>query len=123
MTSAIRKVLVVDDSESMRRIVRHVLETAPVQIFESCFAKEAIPILLRESIDLLITDENMLGIDGLEFTRVLRSLDAFDGLPILLLSNGATETGREEALRAGVNVWVPKSAPFEELKRQVELML
>ncbi len=83
-----KNVLVVDDSEPMRQIIRRVLETlGNVKIFEGTKAQEGVSILLKESIDLLITDWNMLEIDGLEFTRVLRSVGEFERLPILMLSN------------------------------------
>lgn len=118
-----KNVLIVDDSESMRRIVRRVLETTGVRVFEGARAKEGMEILLRESIDLLITDWNMLEMDGLELTRVLRSMSAFEDLPILMLSNNDSDTSRVEALLAGVDAFVSKCAPFDALRKEVLALL
>jgi two-component system chemotaxis response regulator CheY len=114
-----KNVLVVDDSESMRQIVSRVLATIGVRVFEGARAKEGMEILLREPIDLLITDWNMLEMDGLEFTRVLRSMSSFENLPILMLSNYDTDASRVEALLAGVDAFVSKCAPFDVLRREV----
>lgn len=119
-----KNVLVVDDSEPMRKIIRRVLETlGNVKIFEGTKAKEGVSILLRESIDLLITDWNMLEIDGLEFTRVLRSVGEFERLPILMLSNHDSDEARVEALLAGSDVVLSKCAPFEEWRKEVRSLL
>jgi two-component system chemotaxis response regulator CheY len=118
-----KNVLIVDDSESMRQIVGRVLATAGVRVFEGERAKEGMDILLREPIDLLITDWNMLEMDGLEFTRVLRSMSAFENLPILMLSNNDTDQSRVEALLAGVDSFVSKCAPFDVLRAEVDSLL
>lgn len=118
-----KNVLIVDDSESMRAIVSRVLATAGVIVFESGKAKDGMEILLRESIDLLITDWNMLEMDGLEFTRVLRSMSSFESLPILMLSNNDTDASRVEALVAGVDSLVSKCAPFDVLRAEVLSLL
>jgi CheY-like chemotaxis protein len=118
-----KNVLIVDDSESMRQIIRRVLQPLDVAILEGCRAKEGMQILLHESVDLLITDWNMLELDGLEFTRILRSLPQFERLPILMLSNHSSEATRQEALEAGIDVFVSKFAPIEEWRDGVTWLL
>jgi CheY-like chemotaxis protein len=118
-----KSVLVVDDSESMREIVRRVLKPLDVAILEGCRAAEGMQILLHQSVDLLITDWNMLELDGLEFTRILRSLPQFEELPILMLSNHGSEAWRLEALQAGIDVFVSKFAPIEEWREGVARLL
>src|SRR4051812_21781275 len=118
-----KSVLIVDDSESMRQIIRRVLKPLDVAILEGCRAKEGMQILLHESVDLLITDWNMLELDGLEFTRILRSLPQFEDLPILMLSNHGSEATRLEALQAGIDIFVSKFAPIEEWREGVTWLL
>jgi CheY-like chemotaxis protein len=118
-----KTVLIVDDSESMRQIVRRVLKPLDVAILEGCQAKEGMQILLQESVDLLITDWNMLEVDGLEFTRILRSLPQFEQLPILMLSNHSSEATRLEALQGGIDIFVSKFAPIEEWRDGVTWLL
>jgi len=118
-----KNVLVVDDSESMRRIVRRVLETLGVVIYEGSRVREGVQILMQKPIDLLITDGNMLEMDGLEFTRILRSHSLFEELPILMLSNHTSEECRQQALKAGIDVFVSKCAPFDEWREQVKRLL
>jgi len=119
----IKNVLIVDDSESMRQIVRRVLETLGVRIFEGTKVKEGLQILLQKPIDLLITDGNMLDMDGLEFTRILRAHSLFEQLPILMLSNHSSEECRQQALEAGISVFVAKDAPFDEWRTQMKRLL
>ena len=118
-----KNVLIVDDSESMRQIIRRVLQPLDVTILEGCRAKEGMHILLHESVDLLITDWNMLELDGLEFTRILRSLPQFQQLPILMLSNHDSEATRLEAQAAGIDVFVSKFAPIEDWRDGVTWLL
>jgi two-component system chemotaxis response regulator CheY len=118
-----KNVLIVDDSESMRQILRRVLEGASVHVFEAPRAKDGMQILLQGNIDLLITDWNMLEMDGLEFTRVLRSISTFEHLPILMLSNNDTDESRVEALLAGVDIFVSKCTPFDHLRDEVTALL
>lgn len=123
MNRKTKNVLVVDDSETMRRIVRRVLETLGVTIFEGSKVKEGVQILLQEPIHLLITDGNMLEMDGLEFSRILRAHSLFDQLPILMLSNTPSEECRREAMQAGIDGFVSKGAPFDEWREQVRRLL
>ena len=110
---ATKNVLIVDDSEMMRQITRRVLETLPVTIIEAPGPKDGVQILLQGSVDALVTNWNMRGLDGLEFTRFLSSLAPFERLPSMLLSKQYSEPARLEALKAGVDVFMPKCAPFE----------
>ena len=117
------KVLIVDDSECMRRILCNVLNTIDSHVLQGTTAQEGLGILLREPVDLLITNWNMLETSGLEFTREVRSLETFQELPILILSNRDSDTMRREALMAGVDAFVGKSAPFDRLRAEVLRLL
>lgn len=117
------KILVVDDSELMRRTVCRALEGTGAQVFEGAKARDGMQILLQQPIDLLITDWNMIELDGLELTRVLRSLSSFESLPILMLSTHDSDESRLEAQRAGVDAFVPKDRLLEDLRIQALALL
>jgi CheY-like chemotaxis protein len=118
-----KRVLVLDDSSFMRQILRRVLSTLGVEILEAEHVKDAVNILTKSAIDLLVTDWNMMGMSGVEFTRILRHLPDFSDLPILMLSNQDGIAHRQEAKKAGVDLMVSKSESFDKLRRNLQSLL
>ena len=105
------KVLVVDDSKTMLRIIGNVLKQ--IGISDILFAehgREAWEIIRTNKIDILFTDWNMPIMNGLELVKRVRDKDEFDNIPIIMIT---TEGGKREvitALKAGVDNYIIK--PF-----------
>jgi two-component system, chemotaxis family, chemotaxis protein CheY len=106
------KILAVDDSATMRRIIKNQLKQAGYdQVDEAKDGKEALTMLAQGGYDLLITDWNMPEMCGLDLVKEVRKNEASKGLPILMVT---TVAGKEEiviALKAGVNNYMVK--PFD----------
>jgi two-component system chemotaxis response regulator CheY len=106
------KILAVDDSATMRRIIKNQLKQAGYdQVDEAENGKEALTMLAQGGYDLLITDWNMPEMCGLDLVKEVRKNEASRGLPILMVT---TVAGKEEiviALKAGVNNYMVK--PFD----------
>jgi two-component system chemotaxis response regulator CheY len=106
------KILAVDDSATMRRIIKNQLKLSGFeQVDEAENGREALNLLRGGAYDLLITDWNMPEMCGLDLVKEVRKTDALKGLPILMIT---TVSGKEDivtALKAGVNNYVVK--PFD----------
>ncbi|MGK5060924.1 response regulator [Janthinobacterium sp. LB3P112] len=107
------RVLVVDDSEINRDVVRHILCDQGALPSFACDGQQALDWLLAHpaDADIVLMDVQMPVMDGLQATRALRQLPQFQDLPVVALTAGAFETQRAAAMAAGVNYFVSK--PFD----------
>ncbi|MFT6429240.1 MAG: PAS domain S-box-containing protein [Halopseudomonas sp.] len=107
------RVLVVDDSDINREVAQRILtgHAATVALAED--GQQALDWLLAHplEVDLVLMDMQMPVLDGLEATRRLRRLPEFDDLPIVVLTAGAFESQRQEAMDAGMTAFASK--PFD----------
>lgn len=88
-----KNVLLVDDSSTMRKIIGRSLRQAGLDfdnIFEAGDGLEALEILEKESVDIVLSDINMPNMNGIEFLREKANRDAIKKIPVLMIS---TETG------------------------------
>ncbi len=106
------KILTVDDSATMRRIIKNQLKQAGFEeVDEAEDGRVALTLLAKNQYDLLITDWNMPEMCGLELVKEIRRSEVTKALPILMVT---TVAGKEEivvALKAGVNNYMVK--PFD----------
>lgn len=116
------KILVVDDSKTMQRIIKNSLVRLGYNdILLANDGEEAFNIFEEEKIDLLITDWNMPVINGLELVKKVRSENDF--IPIIMVT---TEGGKKEvitALKAGVNNYIVKPFTPQVLKEKLSLFM
>jgi two-component system, chemotaxis family, chemotaxis protein CheY len=122
------KILVVEDSFSMRSFVRSALETADaelgdVDVVEASGGFEALRLLPRGPYDLVITDINMPDINGLELIQFIRTNEHHRTTPILLISTQSSERDRERALSLGADGYVAKPFTPEDLRSRVKAQL
>ena len=114
------KILTVDDSATMRRIIKNQLKQVGFEeVDEAENGREALGLLARGGYALLITDWNMPEMCGLDLVKEVRRSDAIKTLPILMVT---TVAGKEEivtALKAGVNNYVVK--PFDAATLQTKI--
>ncbi|MCL4540251.1 MAG: response regulator [Bacteroidetes bacterium] len=119
------KFLVVDDSQTMRRIVTNALKGIGYDdIIEAEDGKDAFAKLYIEKIDFIITDWNMPNMNGLEFTKAVRgSEEQYSNLPILMVTTRGMKEDVMEALQAKVNNYVVKPFTPQVLKEKIDLIL
>ncbi len=123
MNAAVR-FLVVDDFSTMRRMVRSVLhELGYNDVVEADDGNAALPILKQGSIDFLVTDINMPGMQGIELLKAVRADPKLSKLPVLLVTAEAKREQIVEAARAGVNGYVVKPFTAQVLKEKIEKIL
>lgn len=120
-----QRVLVVDDSQTMREWIAAVLEELErplkIDLVESGFA--ALRLLPRQHYDLIVTDINMPDIHGLELISFVRSDSRHASTPLVIVSTEGSEEDRRRGLALGANAYLLKPFAATELLRIVEDLL
>jgi two-component system, chemotaxis family, chemotaxis protein CheY len=105
------KILIVGDSESMRKILSTILESVGYDIERAEDGREALDVLQgNHSFDLILTDLNVPRIDGISLIGAVRACDRYSTLPILMLTTESHELFKARARSAGATGWIVK--PF-----------
>ena len=116
------KILVVDDSSTMRRIIINTLSRIGyTDVVEGDNGKTGLEKLALGGVEMIITDWNMPEMDGLEFVQTVRSNNP--NIPILMVTTNAAKEDIVQALQAGVNNYVVKPFTPETLKEKIESLL
>ncbi len=106
--------LTVDDSKTMRDMVKYTLSQAGFTVIEAEDGKAALVAVEGKKVDVVITDLNMPNMNGIELIRALRAKSDFKFTPILMLTTEADDTKKNEGKSAGATGWIVK--PFQPEK-------
>ncbi|OFX23557.1 MAG: two-component system response regulator [Bacteroidetes bacterium GWA2_31_9b] len=109
-----KNILIVDDSESIREVVKFTLENEGYNVMIGVDGNDALQYLNGKPIDLVITDLHMPNMDGIELIRHIRTIDAYKHIPILFLTTESQVSKKMEAKDAGATGWIIK--PFVPAK-------
>lgn len=115
------RILVVDDDRNTRLFMRAFLETENYTVFLACDGEEALSVMDREHIDLVVLDIMMPRMDGYAFTRELRSTNS--DLPILMVSAKQLPEDRKQGYRLGINDFMVKPIDEEEMLLRIKNLL
>jgi two-component system chemotaxis response regulator CheY len=116
--------LVVDDFAPMREIVRKVLQEMGYElIHEASDGAAALPILLSQQFDMLITDWNMPRLAGIELLRAVRAEPKLAALPVLMVTAEVKRDQIMAATHAGVNGYIIKPFTAHALSAKVQKIL
>ena len=116
-------VLLVDDSRSMRAFIRRLFRISGLAVGDCLEAEngaEALEVLRRQTVDLIITDINMPVMNGEEFVRELGEDPALRSIPVLVLSTDATPKRIRELAGLGARGYVKKPFLPELLRAEIE---
>lgn len=118
------KILIVDDSPTMRRIlVNTVIKAGFSDVKEAEDGKDALAKLLAGNFDLLMTDWNMPNMNGLELVSAVRQEEKFKNLPILMVTTRNMKEDIVTAIKSGVNGYIVKPFDAKTLNAKIaELM-
>jgi CheY-like chemotaxis protein len=117
------RVLVCDNEEVLRLLVRAALSAGEYEIVEARNGDESVELARSVDPDLIVLDMMMPGRTGLEVLRELRQEDRFAATPVVMLTARAQEADRTEAATAGANRFLPKPFSPVELASVVEELL
>lgn len=112
------RVMIVDDSKTMRNIERKVLvQLGHTEVEEACDGQEALSKITAFKPELILLDWNMPKMDGLTFLTTIRGKG--DWTPVIMVTTEAEKTRVVEAIKAGVNNYVVKPFTPESLGQRI----
>lgn len=117
------KILVVEDNDRNRRLIRIVLKAKGYEVIEATSAEEAIVQLNNEIIALILMDVQLPKMDGLELTQKIKENPDTKDIPIIALTAYAMKGDREKFLTAGCDGYIGKPIDTQELPKIVARFL
>ena len=114
-------ILVADDDKNTRRLMQAVLEGDGYTVTTACDGEEALAVMDREHIDLVVLDIMMPNMDGYEFTKTLRS--ANNEMPILMVSAKQLSEDRKKGFLVGTDDYMTKPVDTEEMLLRIKALL
>jgi two-component system chemotaxis sensor kinase CheA len=104
------RVLVADDSLTTRTMERYILEAAGYEVVLAGDGAEALALLQERGCDVLVSDVEMPGLDGIELTARVRAEPSLRDLPIILVTSLDSPTDRERGLQVGADAYIVKTS-------------
>ena len=114
-------ILVVDDDKNTRLLLKAVLENANYNVTTAVNGEDALGVLDKEHIDLVVLDIMMPGMDGYEFTRILR--EGQNNLPILMVSAKQLPADKHKGFMVGTDDYITKPVDDEEMLYRIKALL
>jgi len=115
------KILIVDDFSTMRRIIKNLLrDLGFTNTAEADDGTTALPMLQSGSFELLVTDWNMPGMQGIDLLKAVRADPKLAHLPVLMVTAEQKKEQIIEAAKAGVNGYIVKPFTAQTLKEKLE---
>lgn len=119
-----KKILIAEDSQTMRSlIVSTISMMGDYELIEAANGFEALRILPREKVDLVITDINMPDINGLELISFIKNNPSYKETPLFIISTEGSEKDREKGLSLGADAYLVKPFNPEELQALIRQYL
>lgn len=112
------RILIVDDHPEIRRYIRQILED-DYEVKEASHGLEALELLERQEVELIVTDLMMPWMDGFELIESIQANPEYKKIPMLIVSARISDNDREKALIQGINDFIQK--PFD--KKELELRI
>lgn len=120
------KILIVDDSSTMRKIVMRTLRQAGydgAEVLEAGDGVEGLAVLDQGSVDLIFSDINMPNMGGLDFLKALRDRDESEDTPVVMVTTEGAQSSMSEAVELGANGYVVKPFTADKLRSVLEEVL
>lgn len=115
-------ILTVNDSASVRQMVKFTLAEAGYTVIEAVDGRDALA-KLASPVHLVITDLNMPNLDGIGLIRNVRANPACKGMPILMLTTESQESRKREGKAAGATGWIVKPFTPQQILAVVKRVL
>ncbi|MEN2985400.1 MAG: response regulator [Thermodesulfovibrionaceae bacterium] len=118
-----RRILVVDDNEDARELVKKILKKQGYEIIEAVDGEDAIVKAVAYRPDLILMDISIPKIDGYEVTKRLKSRVDFKNVPIIAFTAHAMKGDQEKALEAGCDGYISKPINVRDFPEQIKFYL
>lgn len=110
-----KTILAVDDSPSMRQMIKLTLRSAGYDVIEAGDGEQGLSQARGNAVHMVLTDLNMPVMDGMVFIRELRKQPAFAGIPIVFVTTESDAEKKSQAKAAGATAWITKPFQPEQL--------
>lgn len=110
-----KTILTVDDSASIRQMVKFTLTKEGYAVVEASDGKDALAKIAGRKIDMVVTDLNMPNMDGITLIKELRAKPEFRFIPIIMLTTESQDSKKSEGKAAGATGWIVKPFQPEQL--------
>lgn len=120
------RVLIVDDSSAMRGFVHRALDACGLDlgaVFEAADGLEALELLAREWVDVILTDINMPRMDGEALVAKLAESPSYGKVPVIVISTDSTTARKANLFALGVRGYLAKPFTPEMLRKEVEKVM
>lgn len=118
-----KRILIVDDSASVRQVENVVLTAAGYEVVEAVDGKDGLAKLTGQTFHLVLTDLNMPHLDGVGLVRAVRASPAHHLLPVVMVTTESQDTRKQEGRAAGATGWIVKPFTPEQLVAVVRRIL
>lgn len=118
-----KKILVIDDSASLRQVVSIALKGAGYEVIEAADGQQALERLDSNRVHLAICDVNMPVMDGITFVKEVKKRPNHRFLPIIMLTTESRESRKQEGQMAGAKAWVVKPFRPEQILNAVSKLI
>ncbi|HLN01897.1 MAG TPA: response regulator [Bryobacteraceae bacterium] len=120
------RVMIVDDSPSMRAFVRRVIDLSGFEV-DTCLnagnGAQGLALLEQQAVDIILTDINMPEMNGEEFLRRIEEHDKYRVIPVVVISTDATENRMQRMIQLGAKGYISKPFSPEALRGELERVL
>jgi two-component system chemotaxis response regulator CheY len=116
------RILIVDDSSVMRKIVERALRQAGLDslvVHEASNGAEGLELLRAKQVDLILSDINMPSMDGLEFLRQIQAQKLAPDVPVVMITTESSEEHVKQAIQSGARGYIRKPFTAEQVKERV----
>jgi len=118
-----KQILTVDDSASIRQMVKFTLSKAGYNVEEASHGSEGLDRTRTQKFDLVITDLNMPVMDGIQMISGIRALPGYSFTPILMLTTESQAEKKDAGRKAGATGWIVKPFNAEQLLAMVQKLV
>lgn len=118
-----KTILIVDDSMSMRQLVKMTLTSAGHQVIEAVDGRDALSKLDGQKINLIISDVNMPNLDGIGLVRAIKAHASYRFTPIVMLTTESEQAKKAEGQAAGARAWIVKPFQPQQLLSAVDKLV
>ncbi len=119
-----KHILVVDDSKTIRNLLAFVMKSEGFKVTTAEDGLDGLEKLYNGvAVDLIISDVNMPRMDGFTFIKTLREQDAYQDIPIIVLSTEGQEKDIQAGMSFGANLYMVKPAQPEKMVRNIKMLL
>ena len=118
-----KTIMTVDDSASVRQMVRFTLNDAGYDVVEASDGLDALGKLKSQSVHMVLADLNMPRMDGISLIREIRGLSQYKFIPLIMLTTESQDSRKQEGKAAGATGWIVKPFRPEQLLAVVKKVL